>query len=171
MNRVLLLLLLSTVSLFANAPWPGVNYTEVRAFAWDPGATKSELLIRADMTFEEGVINKDGALLNAQQVKPLLAAQARRITSGLVAGCYTPHNAFVFYNAEKKPVAFLEVCFDCLGVRPNPADDGCEPDYVALATICAELKLSFGKHKSVEEFKKDFASWLNHKGKNITQPK
>ena len=172
MNRIFLILLLSTVSLFANAPWPGVNYMEVRAFAWGPRVTQSKSPIRADRTFEEGVMNKDGVLLNDQQVKRLLAAQARRYTSRGKVACYSPHNAFVFYNAEKKPVAFLEVCFDCVGARMNPADEGCDPDFVALATLCAELKLPFGDYKSVEEFKKAFDRLLTPPdSKNTPQPK
>lgn len=143
--------LLAAVSLFAAEPWPGVQYTEVRAFAWDL-KTREDSLIRDDFTLVDGVINKDGAVLNADQTKRLLAAQARRFEPRPLAGCYIPHNAFVFYNAEKKPVAFLEICFDCLGNRSQPADAKCDPDFIALVRIFDELKLPFGSSKTVKDY-------------------
>jgi|APCry1669189241_1035207.scaffolds.fasta_scaffold95999_2 hypothetical protein len=160
MNRAILILLLLSASVFAAAPWPGVDYAEVRAFAWDPAKTPpTEELVRKDFSLVDGVINKDGVVLTAVQVQRLLRAQAHRFTDRPVAGCYTPHNAFVFYNARKRPVAFLEVCFDCLGSRTQPHDKDADPDFVALAAICAELKLPFGKQPTVEAFRKENA-WI-----------
>jgi len=163
MKPLLLLFLMSMVSLCAGEPpWPRVPYREVRAFAWDPAKTPNidEQVIRADMSFVEGVIDKEGVVLNADQVKRLLKAETHRFADRPVAGCYMPHNAFVFYNADKKPVAFLEVCFDCLGARTNPVDANCDPDFYALAKICAELRIPFGRHKSVEDFEKGAAEIL-----------
>lgn len=158
MKYTLLAFLLAAVSLFAGEPWPGVPYAEVRAFAWD-GKLQTEQLIRHDFTFVDGVINKEGAVLNADQTKRLLTAQARRYKARSHAKCYIPHNAFVFYNAEKKPVAFLEICFDCLGEHSNPADDKSDPDFMALGKICEELKLPFGHHKTLAELQKT-VRWL-----------
>jgi hypothetical protein len=72
-----------------------------------------------------------------------------------------PHNAFVFYNAERQPVAFLEICFDCLGDRSQPAvrAEG-DPDFIALAKIFSELKLPFGRFKTFTEFRENTAPIL-----------
>jgi hypothetical protein len=158
-NRAILIILLTTASVFAGAPWPGVDYTEVRAFAWAPTvppAIPPEELIHADMTFADGVINKAGTLLNATQVKRLLAAQARRHKPRGAAGCYSPHNAFVFYAADTKPVAYLELCFDCFGAKTHPADKDCDPDFLKLARLCAELKLPSATRKTPKEYEEEF---------------
>lgn len=152
--------LLSTVSLLGADPWPGVEYAEVRAFVWEPTKTPAnEALILDDFTFIAGVINKEGSPLTAEQVQRLFQAQSRRYAERRVAGCYRPHNAFVFYDAQKKPVAFLEICFDCLGARSRPRDKEADPDFVALATIFEELKLPFGEYKTVQEFQTKTA-WM-----------
>ncbi len=154
--RIILYLVLATASLLARDEWPGVPYTEVRAFVWDakiPVLVHSNHLIREDLSFVDGVLNPDGALLNASQVKRLLAAHARRLKTETKAGCYYPHNAFVFFDAARKPVAYLEVCFDCTGSRTVPQDEQSgHPDYYALAELCAELKLPFGAYKSAKAF-------------------
>ncbi len=170
MKTALLFLLLMLCPLQAGKPWPGVEFTEVRAFVWDPQETMAEELIADDMTFHKGVINKEGTPLNAAQVKRVLAAQARRWKKRPVAACYSPHNAFVFYDAQKKPVAFLEICFDCLGARMKPADKDCDPDFMALAQLCSELKLSFGGAKTMEEFR-EMRSWALGNGEPEKPPR
>ena len=132
MKLSLFLFLLSAAFVSAAAPWPGVQYAEVRAFAWDASVSPEEL-IRADMSFADGVINKDGTRLSDAQVKRLLRAEAHPLAVPRTPGCYNPHNAFVFYNARKKPVAFLEICFDCTISRTYPEDPDGDPDLVALA--------------------------------------
>ena len=158
MRLAILFSLLSTISVWAAAQWPGVPYSEVRAFAWDASLSTDEL-IHADMSFADGVINKEGTPLSEAQVKRLLQAEARRLNQGRTPGCYFPHNAFVFYNAQHKPVAFLEICFDCTVSREYPQDDGADANLVALAMLCDELKLPFGMCKTVEEYRKKRA-WI-----------
>jgi len=158
MKLSLFLFLLSAAFVSAAAPWPGVQYAEVRAFAWDASVSPEEL-IRADMSFADGVINKDGTRLSDAQVKRLLRAEAHPLAVPRTPGCYNPHNAFVFYNARKKPVAFLEICFDCTISRTYPEDPDGDPDLVALAILCEELKLPFGRCKTIEEFRKKTA-WI-----------
>jgi hypothetical protein len=148
MIRLITYLLFATVSLLQAAPWPSVEFSEVRAFAWDPAKERKEvILIQPDMSLTADVINPRGALLSARQVQRLLGAEARRFEDRPVAGCYTPHNAFVFYDARHKPVAYLEICFDCGGHRTLPVDQGCDPDFSELAKICAELKLPTGSRR------------------------
>lgn len=128
-------------------PLPEFNFSDGNVVVWSvsiPDPVPREWLIRPGMSFAPGVINKDGALLTDEQVGRLLEAESRRFQPRGVAGCYSPHNAFVFYDAEKKPVAFLKICFDCLGARASPEDPGFDPDYYALAMLCTELKLPSG---------------------------
>src|SRR5882757_2864093 len=69
----ILSLLCSAGSLHAGAPWPGVPFTEVRAYAW-PDDHTTEAVILPGKTLKPGVINKEGALLTADEVKQLIAA-------------------------------------------------------------------------------------------------
>jgi len=141
----------------AGIPYPAPLPNRAEIAGWvDELVTPLPGLIHKDLTLPEGVINKDGALLNSQQVKRLLKAEARRFKSRAVAGCYDPHNAFVFYDAEKKPVAFLEICFDCIGSRAFPEDAQCDPDFYALAVLCSELKLPFGGHRNPKDVQAAF---------------
>ena len=156
MNRAIIIFFLLTASLLAAAAWPGVDYTEIRAFAWDPAkAGYPSKVIRDDFTFVDGVMNKDGTPLTADQaLRFVTAARSRRFERFIWTGCYFPHNAFVFFNAAKKPVAYLEVCFDCLIARANPPDKDIDPDFLTLATLCAELKLPFGRRETIKELEK-----------------
>ena len=140
----LFLALIYAAAPVALAAWPGVPFAEVRGYAWPAGA-KMERVVAEDGRLEPGVLNPSGTALSKSQVRRLLAAQARRV--GRVKFrplCYRPHNAFVFRNAAGRAVAFLEICFDCAGVRLQPKDERSNPDLEALARIFAELNLPTG---------------------------
>lgn len=152
----------STGAAAVGVPLADIYYPDEGRVIWfasfaDP--IPNEWLIRPDMSFAPGVINKDGALLNAKQVSRLLKAESRRFQPRGRAGCYLPHNAFVFYDAEKKPVAFLEICFDCIGARAIPEDPGFDPDYYALAVLCTELKLPLGFKNKTANLVRDRFQW------------
>jgi len=155
MKRAILFVLLSTLSLIASEPWPRLQFTEVRAYAW-PNDHTTEAVILRGMTLRPGVINKDGALLTPDQTKRLLAAVTGKHREHAVAACHIPHNAFVFYDAAKKPVAFVEVCFGCLSTRVEPRGAADWPDLVSLASIFDELKLPMGDYPDLPAFKEHF---------------
>jgi hypothetical protein len=75
--------------------------------------------------------------------------------------CYLPHNAFVFYDAAGKPVAFYEICFSCLRHRSdlNGVESG-NADFPALAAIFSAHRLPFGGFTDVKEFTRNFESFL-----------
>lgn len=78
-----------------------------------------------------------------------------------IAACYFPHNAFVFYNAEKKPVAFIEICFDCFGERILPKGAARRVDLPALASIFVELKLPAGRYGDAKSFEQSLEKMSN----------
>ena len=135
----------------ARGEWPGVPYSTVRAYAW-PLDQNEETVVLPGLKLRRGMLKNSGAVLTADQRARLLTAQQRRAGARPQAACYVPHNAFVFFDAKGKPVAFLELCFDCLGSRTFPDDPNCDPDFIALAKIFAEQKLPFGRFKSFAEF-------------------
>jgi hypothetical protein len=161
--RTLLTSLLLSLALALTAraaDWPGVPFTEVRAYAW-PLELNADEVILPGFKIRPGALKKSGAVLSPDQTARLLAAQKRKVMQRPKAACYVPHNAFVFYNAQHEPVAFLEICFDCLGDRSGPAlkADG-DPDFIALAKIFSELKLPFGRFKTFAEFRENTAPIL-----------
>jgi hypothetical protein len=154
--RFLLFFLLPALSSFADNSWPGIPFSEVRAYAWlgDTKKEQAEAVILPGMVLGPGVINKDGLLLTPRQVKRLLAAVNGKHPRVPIAACYAPHNAFVFYNADRKPVAFVEVCFDCLNYRIEPRGASDYADLVSLASLFDAQKLPLGAYSSLGEFRK-----------------
>jgi len=157
---------------FAQEQWPGVKYAEVRAYAW-PTKTRlddeAEEVILKDMSLKDGVINKNGTKLSAEQTKRLLKAVTGKHESNLASKCHIPHNAFVFYDAEKKPVAFVEVCFTCTGTRIQPAGSAFPVDLAELATLFGELELPVGGYPDAETFLKFFRE-LEERARPETSP-
>ena len=155
MNRAILFLFFTTLSLFAGEQWPGVQYAEVRAYAW-PDDKETEEVILPGMALKPGIINNDGALLTPQQVKRLLASVTGKHPWHPVAACHIPHNAYVLYDAAKKPVAFVEICFGCFNHRIMPDGTSRYLDFISLASIFAEHKLPMGEYPDLAAFKKQF---------------
>jgi hypothetical protein len=152
MKRGLLLLLLPAAGVLAADSWPGVPFTTVRAYSWPESANGG---IVPGMKPAPKVINKKGTLLTADQVHRLQVAASHRQREVDIYQCYNPHNAFVFYNAADKPVAYLELCFSCLGNRAQPPiPPSCVPNYFSLATLFEELKLPMGPYTTAKAFKK-----------------
>jgi hypothetical protein len=154
MKQALLLLLLPAAGLFASDSWPPVPFTTVRAYAW-PGNLGNPAGILPGMKLAPRCINKEGTLLTADQVHRLQVAASHRQRKVDIFQCYNPHNAFVFYNAANKPVAYLELCFSCLGNRAQPPIPPSNvPNYLSLAAIFEELKLPMGPYTTAKAFRK-----------------
>ncbi|GEP44919.1 hypothetical protein BGE01nite_42100 [Brevifollis gellanilyticus] len=156
MTRAILILLLSTLSAFAgDAAWPGVKFSEIRAYAW-PDDKSTEAVILDGMALKEGCINPDGAVLTPEQTTALIAAVTGKHPDYPVAACHIPHNAFVFYDAGKKPVAFVEICFGCSNHRITADGSAENLDLVAIAKIFDAHKLPMGEYRDLVAFKKHF---------------
>jgi hypothetical protein len=155
MKPTILFLLFSAMSFFAKDTWPGVEFTEVRAYAW-PNDDKTEAVILPGMALKPGAINKEGALLTADQVKRLLSAVREKHPPYPIAACRTPHNAFVFYNGAKQPVAFLEICFECRNYSVRPIAHESNIDLISLASIFAEHRLPMGRYADAAAFERAF---------------
>jgi len=156
MTRAVIILLLSAICAFAGeAAWPGVKFSEVRAYAW-PDDKSTEAVILNEMALKDGVLNPDGAVLTPNQVKKLISAVTGKRPGYPVASCHIPHNAFVFYDATKKPVAFVEICFGCSNHRILPEGAARNLDLIAIAAIFDAHKLPMGEYRDLTSFKKHF---------------
>jgi hypothetical protein len=55
--------------------------------------------------------------------------------------CFNPRHAFVFYDAAMKPVAWVELCFQCHNAEAEPQQKEQVYDVAALEKLARELKL------------------------------
>ena len=119
--------------------WPATDYAEVRGYIYNlNGDLAASLLV--DGKLNKSVHNPEGEVLNESQVEQLLEAVARPYPDLGEFMCYEPRHGFVFYDATQKPVAFVEICFDCLGFQVSP-DLPHRINLVRLKQLCQELNL------------------------------
>lgn len=153
MKRIFLVLVMFSVISFAGEKaWPGVDFTEVKAYHW-PVKMDTKSLIDKKFKLLKGVVNPKGIVLSKEQVTMLRKSAIGKHPAHPAAACYIPHNLFVFYK-DKKPVAYLEICFDCLGYRTYPESKSENLDVLTIAKICQQLKIPFGKYKNIETLQK-----------------
>jgi hypothetical protein len=132
--------LLAGVSATAS-DWPGVAYVEVQAFAYNRRGFP-DLPIVKNGRLSRTILKKQGVTLSSEQVKALLAAvtgERQRPETQIM--CFDPRHAFVFFDTAKKPVAWVELCFECWGARAEPHPKGQVYDIDALAKLASDLKL------------------------------
>ena len=123
--------------------WPGVSWSEVRAYCYDYTAEESPSFF-VNGRMHKGVMNPGGVKLNAAQTQRLLAALTVSQPKQDRTPCYKPHHAFVFYAEGGNVAAVFEMCFGCnrFVETPNGA-----PEYIdkaALWSLCQDLGLPTG---------------------------
>lgn len=123
--------------------WPGVPFSEVRAYCYDYTAEESPSFFVKGL-IHRGVMDTTGVKLNSAQTKRLLDAVTVSQPKQDRTPCYKPHHAFVFYDKSGKVAAVFEMCFGCNRwvETPNGA-----PEYIdkaALWALCQELGLPVG---------------------------
>lgn len=123
--------------------WPGVPFSEVRAYCYDYTAEKPRSFF-VGSRMHVGVMDPRGVRLNAEQIRRLVAAVTMSHDKQKRTPCYKPHHSFVFYDAKGKAAAVFEMCFGCNKFEETP--EGL-PEYVdtpALWNLCQELGLPLG---------------------------
>jgi hypothetical protein len=114
--------------------WPTNSYVEVKAYVFN-------LESQMDVRFLNGtnlnadVFNADGARLNQTQVKELLKAITGKHPEHMVALCYNPHHAFVFFDSTGKPVASFEICFECSNYYWQPQRSLNKYNYIDIKSV------------------------------------
>jgi hypothetical protein len=124
--------------------WPGVPFSEVRAYCYDYTAEKSPSFF-VNGRMHSGVMDPAGVKLSPDQIRRLQTALTRSHAKQQRTPCYKPHHAFVYYDSAGRPAAVFEMCFGCNQFRATP---GGLPEYVdtpALYELTAELGLPLGQ--------------------------
>jgi hypothetical protein len=155
LRSILVFLLSFAVSSVAADSWPAARFAEVRAYAW-PNKMIDKVILPG-MKLREGALNPGGTVLNADQVQRLRKALTLEAERQLpAAGCHIPHNAFVFYNAAGKTVAFVEVCFGCgsQAAGPKPRFRHVHLNFGEAAALLDEMKLPLGFYRNLDDYKK-----------------
>jgi hypothetical protein len=149
MWRAFAILLLLPFPAFAGS-WPDMSYSEVRGYGynhkWPIIDSKGRQLIAAPLVDDgklgSSVVNKSGARLNPEQIQRVIRAITGEHPAHLTARCWKPHHGFVFYNAQGKAVAWVEICFECGYARASPEiPDHSYDDMDSLWKLTEELKL------------------------------
>jgi hypothetical protein len=156
--RICTILMWLTLCASAVPPtWPAASFSEVRAYSYNATGYKAPPIIK-DGKLHATTINTNGTLLATNQVKHLLAAITGEHFEHPVAGCFKPRHAFVFYGSDKKPVAQVLLCFECMQKRATPEGTAIFCDWTSLANLCRELKLPNSPTP-------DFGKWLNNRSR------
>ncbi|WP_052574092.1 DUF4375 domain-containing protein [Haloferula sp. BvORR071] len=118
-----------------------MEYSEVRAYLYNPGDNRKNLILQKGKLHPE-VVNPEGIKLTAGQVAQLLKAIYHSKPDRSGSGCFLPHHGIVFYDQNGKPVADISICFLCEVVVEEPAGaNTLHWDREALAKLMPELGL------------------------------
>ena len=143
----------SPLALRTSSEWPGVAYLEVRAYY-----SSTPFFDVMYGGIPDHVDDKDGVLLSIDQEQRLIAAVSAKLKPYEVFGCWYPRHAFVFYDPLGKPVAEVNICFECMVVEGGPSD---APDIGGLAELVSDLGLPLGKEVvEAERYQKAFQQWV-----------
>jgi hypothetical protein len=144
MKILISLIAITFSSVFAfSKNWPDVPYTHVVAYCYDFTQDKRGTSITfPDGSLHAGIINATTLRLSEEQTKGLvnIINKDSKYQRGEVE-CYDPHHASVFYDANWKVVAYIEICFLCEDYIFKPAGASKFIDLEALEKFCKQIGL------------------------------
>jgi len=124
-------------------PWPPVAFKYAVAYCYDFSQDPRGYSITfPDGSLHKGVIRATTVRLTEAQVTKLrtLLSTDSKMEHGDV-DCYDPHHAFVFYDADWKVTASIDVCFLCDDYAARPKGTSDLIDLAALEAFCREIGL------------------------------
>ncbi len=123
--------------------WPGVEFAHVAAYCYD--YTRDERgspIVFKDRTLHKGIIQATTVRLSPPQIETLRTLVATESDEDGEVECYDPHHAFVFYDRDWKPVAWIDICFFCDDWSAVPKEGSAEIiDLQKLERFCREIGL------------------------------
>ena len=159
--RLILILLSFALVRPCAAEWPDVKYAQVKAYFYNGASAHDCRILDPKGHLDPSVVNKDGVVLNPDQVARLLAAINGPQRLHPITACYVPHHAFIFYNSWGRRVAVFEFCLECLKGSADPNTTGPYYNYPALAELVADLKLPLGpKFKDPAAYRRRYEQML-----------
>ena len=142
MKLHIVVLLLITSLLSAQAAWPPAAIHEVRAYVYDYTQEKGNVSLLKGGKIHSGLINTGGAKLSDKQVAELIKALNSPIGGIPKARCYMPHHGFVFLSQEGKAIGHIELCFQCGRFRSTPEGGPTDKvDWKSIQKLLGDLKI------------------------------
>jgi len=166
-----LALVLGSVSMAAEplpkseeAPWTPPPYQKVVGFRFRLPSDGANGPVPSGFTLlKNGAVDTVQLEQLKQKSTELSAGQASKLLAAVngddivyPAACYAPHHLFLYYSAEGKIVAAVEVCFTCTGVHTIPELKKARwyrHDFASLAKLADELGL-WQESRTVKEWEK-----------------
>jgi hypothetical protein len=134
----------------AKEQWPEKPFKYVVAYCYNPFYdTRGTDITFDDGSIHEGVIRSTTVRLDPDQttaLRKILSTDTEAEHGGLL--CYDPHHAFVFYDAEWKVTASIDICFLCSDHKSRPEGASDKVDLEALKAICIKIGLPVLKSSS-----------------------
>jgi hypothetical protein len=125
-----------------NAPWPPKDVDYVVAYCYDFAQdSRGGLPVFPDGSLHKGIIQSTTVRLNQQQQERLFKTITSPIEFEESEDDHIPHHAFVFYDASRKPVAWISVSLEFGNYTFSSKN---APEYVRmkeLSALCTELKM------------------------------
>jgi hypothetical protein len=142
--------------------WPPTDYSEVRAYIYNLEGRHGGIVKNGALN--KTIENKKGILLSQSQVAKVsqfLKGPLKPDPLQNIAECIMePRHALVFFDSNRKPVAFIDVCFECWGFTTSAKLSDGIPDPIdldGLRTFFIDLKLPvFQKPEDYVKFKKKY---------------
>lgn len=130
--------------------WPEKPFEYVVAYCYNPFYdNRGTAITYDDGSIHEGVIRSTTVRLSPDQTSALRKILSTDMDSERVGAlCYDPHHAFVFYDAEWKVTASIDICFLCSDYRSRPVGTSDKVDLDALKAFCIKIGLPVLKSSS-----------------------
>lgn len=114
-------------------PWPPANFTHVVAYVYDDTQDPRGITpVFEDGSLHKGIIRSTTTRLSKEQTKTLVEAVSQTVEFHESEDCYYPHHAFVFYDANWKPLGWFAVCWECGNYEASSKKF---PEYIDLKPI------------------------------------
>ena len=130
--------------------WPEKPFKHAVAYCYNPFYdTRGTAITFDDGSIHEGVIRSTTVRLDPDQtstLRKMLSTDTDAKHGGVL--CYDPHHAFVFYDAEWKVTASIDICFLCSDYKSRPEGTSDKVDLAALKAFCTKIGLPVLKSSS-----------------------
>ncbi len=152
-----------------DANWPGMGYSEVRAYYYRQAGTLMDAILD-ESALKRVVTDGDGVLLTTNQTGRLLTAFTATHKPYEPLLCVDARHAFILYDSLHHAVAAIEVGFDCRSVIMTPGGMQKQADLPAVADLVSELGLPIHPSgTSAAEFRKRFEAAVDEDSADMSK--
>ncbi|WP_411825411.1 hypothetical protein [Luteolibacter sp. AS25] len=127
--------------------WPEKPFEHVVAYCYTPFRDdRGSSITFDDGSLNTGIIQATTVRLNADQtneLRKILSTDSDSTNGGVL--CYYSHHAFVFYDADWKVTASIDICFQCSDYKHRSGTVSDSIDLAVLKAFCSRIGLPMFK--------------------------